>query len=110
VSGHFGIEKVRNYLQSTVINDFPWIYWLAPDSLWVGYQLLLTCTCSSTISNVQDKKKLVEFNNLELSSWLEKQFYNLNAFTEKNGIPIEINKEISDNLFRFLETKAYDIR
>ena len=41
----YEIEEVRKYMHATVEHGFPWIYWLEPDVLWVGYQLLFSCTC-----------------------------------------------------------------
>lgn len=105
----YEIEEVRNYLAETVKNGFPWIYWLEPDELWVGYQLLFACTCPVNLSRVQDNKHMLEVDGPVLSTWLEEQFHNLNVFTEKHDIPIEINRELSENLLRFVKTKLHDI-
>lgn len=104
----FEIEEVRAYFAATVEYGFPWIYWLEPDFLWVGYSLLFACTCPIRFSKVQDNKLLLEIDGPTLSTWGMEQFENLNLFTEKNDIPIEINRELSENMFRFTKTKLHD--
>lgn len=105
----YEIEEVRNYLTVTVKNGFPWIYWLEPDVLWVGYQLLFACTCPVGLK-VQDNKHMLVIDGPALSTWVQEQFYNLNVFTEKHDIPIEINQALSENLHRFMKTKLHGIQ
>lgn len=101
------IEEIREYFTDSIKAGFPWIYWLEPDALWIGYQLLFACTCHLTLSERRGHQHVLEADGPALGAWAQQQFYNLNLFTEKHEIPIEINKELSENLLRFMKTKLY---
>lgn len=99
----YEIKEVIDYVAATLRDGFPWIYWLEPDQLWIGYRLLYACSGKVTISKAEGGF-LVNVDPTALKVWMEWNFHNLNQFTEANKIPIEINKEVSGNLVRFLKT------
>ncbi len=97
----YEIDEVRNYFAKTLKNGFPWIYWLEPTgSFGCTYELLFFCCNDIHISNVENGVNYVEATGgLEpIQKWIETNFHNLNAFTDANNIPVEINEESSENL------------
>jgi len=100
----FEIPEVRKYYHATLDAEFPWIYWLEPDVLWAGYGLLYTCGCDVNITKVGSGHRVEATTAAHFKAWIERNFNALNVFTEKNGIPDEINRECSMNFKRFLDT------
>jgi hypothetical protein len=98
----YEIEEVVDYVAATVRDGFPWIYWLEADHLWIGYRLLCACCAGVTFSKA-DGGFWIDLDPAALKAWVESQFHNLNQFTDAHNIPIEINKELSGNIMRFLE-------
>jgi hypothetical protein len=102
----FEIPEIRSYYEKTVEQEFPWIYWLQPDETWSGYMLLLSCLCPIKTKIPVHGTNYIETNGAQtVVDWMNHQFHHLNLFTDKHGFDIEINKELSMNLQRFLETK-----
>lgn len=101
----YEINEVRKYFAATLEKNFPWIYWLQPDLSWLGYELLFSCTCNIEINLTDDHRRVLSVNSHDLGKWVETNFNSLNYFTEKNNIPEKINKELSENLIRFVEAK-----
>lgn len=97
------IPEMRHFYKKTLTDGFPWIYWLQPDELWVGYQLLFACGCNTVSKTLGGKVHLEASGEDALTEWISASFDSLNAFTEANGISNEINRECSDNFFRFLK-------
>lgn len=101
------IPEVRAYYKKTLEDGFPWIYWLEPDFLWQGYQILFACACEFK-SKWAGNQFLLELVGPEaLTAWIESNFNALNEFTEKHSIPEEINRECSENFKRFIRTKIF---
>lgn len=100
----YQIEEVVSYFAATLRDGFPWIYWLEPDQLWVGYSLLFACTGSPTVSQA-DGGFWINHDSASLKKWMQANFDNLNQFAEANSIPDDINIEVSGNLVRFIETQ-----
>ena len=105
----YEIQEIKDYFAATIRDGFPWIYWLEPDNLWVGYRLLFAGTGTIKISKA-DRGFWIEFDTANLKDWMLAQFDNLNQFTEANHIPISVNKELSENLMRFLDTQTGPIQ
>lgn len=101
------IPEIVAYFKSTVSSGFPWIYWLQPDGLWIGYRLLYGCTGACTIVKLSKGQRL-EMSTDAMKEWLESNFHTLNRFTESNSIAIEVNKEVSNNLFRFMDSTLFE--
>lgn len=102
----FEIPEIRSYYQKTMEQRFPWIYWLQPDEQWQGYMLLFACVCPISTKLPIHSINYIETEGVDsVANWMKHNFYNLNLFTEKHQIDIEINKELSFNLQRFIGTK-----
>lgn len=97
----FQIPEIRNWIKKSLDAGVPWFYFLNFDPKTPGmFAILLAVYCSENESDGQlsvllDKRKIVEF--------LEKNFDNLNQFTDKNGISEEISIEINDKVKDYLE-------
>ncbi|MFN0197957.1 MAG: DUF4365 domain-containing protein [Planctomycetaceae bacterium] len=104
----FEIPEVREYYKKTMEHQFPWIYWLEPDNHWTGYMLLLACLCPISTKVPVHGTNYIETDGVEpVMEWMNQNFQNLNVFTDQHDIDIEINKELSFNLQRFMETKLF---
>ena len=102
--GLWDIPEIPAFYQKTFKDGFPWIYWLQPDFLWVGYQLLFACGCDVSTTKVGDQVHVQSTGEDALTEWMEFNFGSLNLFTDANDIPIEINEECSENLTRCIKT------
>lgn len=100
------IPEIRNFYRKTLEDHFPWIYWLEPDRAWIGYSLLFNCGCDVTTSIVDNEIHAIASGREAIENWVNSNFHALNIFTDENNIEIEINKELSANLVRFLSTNA----
>lgn len=104
----YEIEEIRKFFNRTMEQHFPWIYWLEPDNHWTAYSLLFTCLCPLKPKLPVHGKLYVEPQGIEpVIEWMNQNFYNLNIFTEKQNIDVEVNMEMSFNLIRFMETKLF---
>jgi hypothetical protein len=102
----YEIDEIRNFYQKTMEQQFPWIYWLEPDNHWTGYSLLFACLCPLNPKLPVHDKLYVEAQGVEpVIEWMNHNFHNLNVFTEKHNIDVDVNMELSFNLRRFMETK-----
>ncbi len=99
----FQISEVRDFFRASVEMKFPWIYWLRSGSPWHGYKLLFACLCSVKPTE-QEGGYLLNVNSESLQSWIKTQFDCLNTFTDEHDLGLEVNKEISFNLFDFVKT------
>lgn len=99
----YEVPEVISYFKSATLQGFPWIYWLEPGNLWVGYKLLYSCSGLAMVSETE-RGRWINMDVKEVLAWMDMQFGNLNRFPDEHEIPPEINKEVSDNLLRFLET------
>ncbi|MEQ8634443.1 DUF4365 domain-containing protein [Gimesia maris] len=103
------IPEIRAFYQKTFDDRFPWIYWLQPDFLWQGYQLLLSCGCEVSTKRTGDTVQIRPASRDAMKKWFDENFRSLNLFTDANQISLDINKECSDNLFRFLSTNVSNV-
>lgn len=103
------IPEIRSFYNKTIADGFPWIYWLQPNELWVGYRLLFACGLNIATKKFGDKVLVEATGEEALTEWMSANFDSLNVFTETNGISLEINKECSDNLTRFMKAELFKI-
>ncbi len=106
----FDIPEIMEWLYNSIEFGIPWFYFLAHKEKNAGLKLLLESY--AMIGKIIRKENgfLVEIDSDGFAKFFDKNFINLNRFTEQNRIPIEINKEVSEGIFDFFkrETVASD--
>lgn len=102
----YEIDEVREWVKLIFKKVEGLAYFLATDKFAMFLRIILYCKVpiyDRGKAFVDGKwKKNVEVDLTKSGSFFDELFINLNTFTEKNNIPIEINKEISFNLIEYL--------
>ena len=92
----YEIPEVRRWYSESIKVGIPWFYFLGLQADGMGLTATLLSTCDVTILHEKNNQHSVKFNEPEqISEWLNKNFQNLNHFTNLNDISLEINKEMS---------------
>lgn len=102
----YEIPEIMNWLEYTVSCNIPWFYFLNYDVNSVGLKLLMHAQCAKINSYKQMDRHLILYDKFTVRNFFIRNFDILNKFTEKNNINEEINKEISDGIINFFETKV----
>lgn len=97
----YQIPEVVCWIRQTIELDIPWFYFLSMDSHSGIKIILLSCVIVESQKKI-DNSMHVQIDNESLSEFLITAFLNLNTFTEKYGVNLEINKELSKKIAKFL--------
>ena len=96
----FAIPEVMNWIRESFNHDIPWSYFMRMSSK-SGISLIFHAFATSFDSTLQKGGYYIEYDNEDIVNFMNIMFDNLNKYTEKYGIDIEINKEISYKLYDF---------
>lgn len=94
----YDIPEIRHWFQNSMAQKIPWFYFLNGKNLTIGLSLLFTCCVNVKRVKVVNNIHKLEPNREEIEEWMNENFINLNIFTEKNDIDLEINKEVSNTM------------
>lgn len=99
----FEISEVLIWFRQAMSEKIPFAYFLNYSIK--NYSLFLICYSLNTnsVKNIEKSphKIQMEYSSQVVSNIMETLWENLNSYCDDNLIPEEINKEISDGLFRF---------
>lgn len=101
----FDIPEVSKWLIQSIEEELPWFYLLRLQPIAIGMKLLLHGFCRKEKVEIIDGRYLFNYNINDMHMFLEKNFANLNKFTEKNDISISVNEEISKNIRDFFQSE-----
>ncbi len=105
----YRIPEVRKYMKSTLVNGFPWIFWLLPGGSWSSYKLLFSCTTTVDSDARVGNSMRIETSPEARAEWIMLNYHNLNMLTETNNLSEDINREMSENLHSFIVNEfVYD--
>lgn len=104
----YEIQEVRTWLKESIRRGFPWFYFLNHESE-VGLILLYACTCQFSVVVNVGTHHYMEATGEEKNLWLDNNLKNLNSFLKSNDISYEIEMEIFDRMFLWVE-KALKIK
>lgn len=99
------IPEVRIWVKNVFKGINGWAYFLVKRKPAQFLQVMQLCNMKFTPFIDKEGRKQLEIDLVSGIPFLEKMYADLNEFTEKNNIPIEINKEVSENLVTFLMGK-----
>ena len=102
----YEIPEVRSWFLKTILQGIPWFYFLAQNK-GIGLTLLLCCTCKVSFQGVYGSNHRLLITREDITWWLDRNFVNLNIFTESNEIPLEINEEISQGIYNWYRRELY---
>lgn len=97
----YDIPEIRAWIKKSIELDIPWFYFLAYDGKNASLNILLNVLAKEIDRKEIDNGFLIKYDQQSILHFIDLMFYNLNQFTEKNNIEIEINKEISLGLHNF---------
>ncbi|ASA23369.1 DUF4365 domain-containing protein [Paenibacillus donghaensis] len=100
----FQIPEIMDWLKKSVEVGIPWFYFLDTREMNTGLTLLMHSYCRKIKTVKSDEGYLAEFDRHDLKKIIEKNYINLNIYTEENKLSLEINKEISLGIFEYLKT------
>lgn len=102
----FQIPEVVSWIDKSLAIGIPWFYFLDYRKKNIGLMLLLESFCATNkIRKNENYSLLVEIDMGMYARFMEINFYNLNRFTEENGISEDINAEISDGIISYYESR-----
>ena len=99
----YDIPEVRRWVEFSIDAGVPWFYFLDTRGRGDSIKLLLFCTCEVIVKETDDNQHWLITKPEERVQWLIRNFDNLNRFTKKNDIPLEINQERCDAVMECLE-------
>jgi hypothetical protein len=108
----YEIPEVRKWFWASLyLEKIPWFYFLNVKGNVAGLRLLELCTLNVHVERRGDGRAYtrIEATEHENRKWIEKQFECLNIFTDKLGLPVQVNKEATFkpmNALRLLNEKA----
>jgi len=97
------IPEIMLWLKRSIEIGFPWFYYLDTRHRSSGLMLLIHSYCMPIDISQETTRYRVKYNKQDLTRFVEKNFTNLNVFTDSNNISLDINKEVSSGIVRFLE-------
>jgi len=107
------IPKVKNWIDN-VIDNVPGITYFLYKGKFTQFLKVLTL-CYISDFDIDDeiitksdgrKGRMISFDSEKLSKFIEVLFYDLNFFTDAFNIDIEINKEVTNNIFNFFKSET----
>lgn len=99
----YEIPEIRKWFDSSIAEGIPWFYFLNAHGRGDSLKLLLFCTCEVEVGDKVGTQISLRISEEERRNWLNSNFDNLNVFTKKYDIPLEINKERSEAIFDFFK-------
>lgn len=104
----YEIPEIRHWYNESIKVGIPWFYFIGSSLEQMGLKVLLFCYCEIKIESKNTKIAKVKITSREkVLDWLGQNFENLNKFADKEGIPEEINKEMSEKVTSFLKTFVF---
>lgn len=98
----YEISEIRRWISASIEMGIPWFYFVNTKGRATSLKLLLFCACNIEVKEVRNDGHFLETEADERAKWLAKNFDNLNIFTERNNISVEINKEVCDSVAKCL--------
>jgi len=98
----FEIPEVSNWYSKAEKAVLGWTYYLDLNPNYTTFQVFLACTCGAKIEgqSKDGSKKFVYMSPESQAAFLTRHYCWLNEFTDKHGISLEINKEISNAMVK----------
>lgn len=97
------IPEIMKWLRSSIEFGIPWFYFLDTRHMNTGLHLLIHSYCLPIDISKHATGYLVNYDNISLVGFIEKNFLNLNNFTNNNSIGLSINEEVSKGITEYLE-------
>jgi len=92
----YEIPEIRKWFKESLNFQIPWFYFLSSDHNGIAVMNFLFSCCKINIKSKDHANTVVEIEDYnDIDYWLNRNFDNLNKFTEKNNVEMEINKDIS---------------
>ncbi len=102
----YEIEEIRTWYNESIKAGIPWFYFLGKQADGMGLTVLLFSCCNIEVKYEKSGNTYVELTNQEeIIEWLDKNYDNLNTFTDENNISLEINKEMSESAYALIKNK-----
>lgn len=105
----FQIEEIRMWTLGIFDNVVGLAYFLSTDELSQFLKQILFCWTDAVLIEESDfikngmlHKKSMLGDNEKVMNFLNHLFHDLNVFCKKNNLPIETNKEISDDISKYM--------
>lgn len=98
----YAIPEIRKWISASIAMGIPWFYFINTKGKATSLKLLLFCACNVEVAEIRSSGHLLVTEAEERTTWLEKNFHNLNLFTELNSISVKINEEVCESIMTCL--------
>jgi len=96
----FEIQEVMRWMKKSLDYKIPWFYFLSTDTKNSAMILHITALCNfEDTEKTNNRGDLLFFSGEIIARFFVINFSILNNFMEKHGLTIELNKEITKNIF-----------
>lgn len=107
----YEIPEIRHWYSESINAGIPWFYFLGEHANGMGLTVLLFSTCDIEVKFEKSGDTYVEIADVEqIVEWLNKNYNNLNKFTEDKDIPSEINKEMSERAYSLVSGHFVELK
>jgi hypothetical protein len=97
----FEIKEVMQWMKNSIDHKIPWFYFLSTITKNAAMILLSIALCGfEDNAEINNRGNLLFLSNEKLAEFFDINFIILNEFMEKHGLTIELNKEITKNIFK----------
>jgi hypothetical protein len=100
------IPEINSWMKNS-ISLIPWFYFLSYSEKCFGITLVFNSVSKRKKVSKNQNGIIVKYGKADTLRFLDIMFNNLNTYTDKNNIPIEVNKEISNGLFDFFKKNYF---
>jgi hypothetical protein len=107
----YEIPEIRHWYSESINAGIPWFYFLGEHSNGMGLIVLLFSNCDIEVKFEKSGNTYVDIADVEqIVEWLNKNYNNLNIFTEDKDIPSEINKEMSERAYSLVSGHFVELK
>lgn len=104
----YEIPEIRLWFKESLKAGIPWFYILSPKFDGIAVMIFLYSCCRIKVKNKNSVETTIEIVNFDdVDYWVTTNFDNLNSFTEKSNINIEINKQVSELILNIVHSRLF---
>jgi len=106
----YEIPEIRHWYRKSIEAGIPWFYFLGKQANGMGLIVLLLACCDTEVKWTKSGNTYVEIADVhQVLEWFDQNYGNLNRFTQDKGLPLEINKEMSDTAYALITSSFVEI-
>lgn len=96
------IPEIMEWFKLSIEKKIPWFYFLNLSQRNNTFNLLLHAYCKHTFVKKHNKQIIYNYDNDDISQFLELNFINLNIFLENHNIEKEMSQKITKDIINYL--------